>query len=727
MRQVSRVADRELNERKGDRRHSPGDSHGIPHSPDVSRTPVTTDDVVKEGRRGQQRSYVTCRTPSQTGPHALPLHSGDHRGRPRHRRGLAAPGFAQELKPIGTGFVNLIKMMISPIIFCTIVLGIGSVRKAAKVGAVGGIALVYFLVMSLVALTIGLIVGNVLDPGTGLAVTDAVKETGHAQVDAEAQGTTEFLLGIIPTTIVSAFTEGEVLQALLIALLCGFALQAMGPAGRPILRGIEHIQRLVFRVLAMIMWAAPIGAFGAIAAVTGSAGLDALKSLAVLMLGFYVTCVLFVFVVLGALLRVVSGINAFALFKYLGREFLLILSTSSSESALPRLIAKMEHLGVSKPVVGITVPTGYSFNLDGTMIYMTMASLFIADAMGTPMSVGEQIPLLLFLLVASKGAAGVTGAGLATLAGGLQSHKPALVDGVGLIVGIDRFMSEARALTNFAGNAVATVLIGTWTKEIDKARVDEVLAGRIPSTRRRSSTTVTAARRGPTPTARCRSRAARRSWPGPERRTGRAAGRPGRSPSPRRPASPAPPRRPSPAPPGTRASGMFRARLPPCPARLPRVLPRPHGCPRGSVRLGPRVGDLPQPDQGLPELCHPPPTEVGRPLALHLGDDRVGHLLGGQRPRRQAHQPGPPVGRVRHPRDIPGLLELVDQEARGLLGDLRLLGQLGQPGAGGPDALQDAGLGGREVVEAGLRERGEDPVLQRPVGEEQEHARAEFA
>ncbi|MGI5403019.1 cation:dicarboxylate symporter family transporter [Streptomyces sp. CA-135486] len=394
--------------------------------------------------------------------------------------GLAAPEFAVELKPLGTGFVNLIKMMISPIIFCTIVLGIGSVRKAAKVGAVGGIALGYFVVMSLVALGIGLVVGNILEPGTGLAVTDAVKDAGQGAVSTEAKDTTEFLLGIIPTTIVSAFTTGEVLQTLLIALLVGFALQAMGSAGRPVLRGVEHIQRLVFRVLAMIMWAAPIGAFGAIAAVTGSAGVDALKSLAVLMLGFYVTCFLFVFVVLAALLRVVVGLNIFTLFKYLGREFLLILSTSSSESALPRLIAKMEHLGVSKPVVGITVPTGYSFNLDGTMIYMTMASLFIADAMGQPMSLGEQIPLLLFLFVASKGAAGVTGAGLATLAGGLQSHRPELVDGVGLIVGIDRFMSEARALTNFAGNAVATVLVGTWTKEIDKARVDEVLTGRIP-------------------------------------------------------------------------------------------------------------------------------------------------------------------------------------------------------------------------------------------------------
>ncbi|WP_274562147.1 cation:dicarboxylate symporter family transporter [Streptomyces spiramyceticus] len=394
--------------------------------------------------------------------------------------GFAAPGVAVELKPIGAGFVNLIKMMISPIIFCTIVLGVGSVRKAAKVGAVGGLALGYFLVMSTVALAIGLLVGNILEPGAGLDLTESARSAGAAQAEGASESTADFLLGIIPTTLVSAFTEGEVLQTLLVALLVGFALQAMGSVGEPVLRGIGHIQRLVFRVLAMIMWVAPVGAFGAIAAVVGETGIDALKSLAVIMIGFYITCALFVFVVLGTLLRLVAGVNLFLLLKYLAREFLLILSTSSSESALPRLIAKMEHLGVSKPVVGITVPTGYSFNLDGTAIYLTMASLFVAEAMGDPLTISQQISLLIFMIIASKGAAGVTGAGLATLAGGLQSHRPELVDGVGLIVGIDRFMSEARALTNFAGNAVATVLVGTWTKEIDKARVAEVLAGRAP-------------------------------------------------------------------------------------------------------------------------------------------------------------------------------------------------------------------------------------------------------
>ncbi|WSQ35200.1 cation:dicarboxylase symporter family transporter [Streptomyces sp. NBC_01224] len=394
--------------------------------------------------------------------------------------GFAAPDFAVELKPIGTGFVNLIKMMISPIIFCTIVLGVGSVRKAAKVGKVGGLALGYFMVMSVVALAIGLIVGNVLHPGDGMHLTQSVKDVGHTAADGAAEGPVDFLLGIIPTTFVSAFTGGSVLQTLLVALLAGFALQAMGTAGEPVLRGVEHIQKLVFRVLSMIMWAAPVGAFGAMAAVIGETGVEALKALATIMLGFYITCILFVVLVLGTLLRLVTGVNLFQLLKYLGREFLLILSTSSSESALPRLIAKMEHLGVSRPVVGITVPTGYSFNLDGTMIYLTMASLFIADSMGQPLALGEQISLLLFMMIASKGAAGVSGSGIAVLASGLQSHKPALVDGVGLIIGIDRFMSEARALTNFAGNAVATLLIGTWTKEIDRERVDRVLAGSIP-------------------------------------------------------------------------------------------------------------------------------------------------------------------------------------------------------------------------------------------------------
>jgi aerobic C4-dicarboxylate transport protein len=386
--------------------------------------------------------------------------------------GFAFPDFAKSLKPLGDGFVKLIKMMISPIIFCTIVLGIGRVAKAATVGKVGALAIGYFLVMSTVALIIGLLVGNVLNPGSGLKQ--------GAPPAAPPQNTNEFLLNIIPDTLLSSLTAGNVLQTLLVSLLVGFALLALRGAGAPILRGIEHIQRLIFKILAMVMWTAPVGAFGAIAAVVGATGWSALKSLAVIMLGFYITCVIFVFGVLGTLLWTVARVNLLALLRYLGREFLLILGASSSEVALPRLIAKMEHLGVSRPVVGITVPTGYSFNLDGTAIYLTMATLFIASAKGTPLTLGEQISLLLFMIVASKGAAGVSGAGLSTLAGGLQAHRPDLVSGVGLIVGIDRFMSEARSLTNFAGNAVATVLVGVWTQEFDRDRAGRVLAGEDP-------------------------------------------------------------------------------------------------------------------------------------------------------------------------------------------------------------------------------------------------------
>ncbi|MFY0407054.1 cation:dicarboxylate symporter family transporter [Solicola sp. PLA-1-18] len=387
---------------------------------------------------------------------------------------------AVALKPIGDAFVNLIKMMIGPVIFCTIVLGIGSVREAASVGKVGGLALGYFITMSTVALVIGLVVGNLIQPGDGLNITDSIAQAGRDQAPAEAEGLSGFLLSIIPTTIVSSLTEGSVLQALFVALLVGFGLQSMGEAGQPILRGIGHLQKIVFKVLAMIMWAAPVGAFGAIAAVVGATGGSALLGLLKLMIAFYITCFLFVVIVLGTLLWLVARVNVLMLLKYLGREFLLIVSTSSSESALPRLIGKMEHLGVARPVVGVTVPTGYSFNLDGTAIYLTMASLFIAEALDKPFSIGEQVGLLVFMIIASKGAAGVTGAGLATLAGGLASHRPDLLDGVGLIVGIDRFMSEARALTNYAGNAVATVLIGTWTHQVDHERVHRVLAGELP-------------------------------------------------------------------------------------------------------------------------------------------------------------------------------------------------------------------------------------------------------
>ncbi len=390
--------------------------------------------------------------------------------------GLIWPEVGQSLEPIGKGFVSLIKMMIAPIIFCTIVVGVGSIAKAATVGKIGGLALLYFMVMSTFALAIGLVVGNIIHPGAGLDMANA----DYDATETEAKTTTEFILGIIPTTFFSAFTGESVLQVLFIALLVGFALQGLGDKGAPIMEAVKNLQKLVFRILGMILWLAPLGAFGAIAAVVGKTGVAAIWSLGVLMIAFYITCFLFIVVVLGVLLYAVTRVNIFSLVKYLAREYLLIVGTSSSESALPRLIAKMEHIGVSKPVVGITVPTGYSFNLDGTAIYLTMASLFIATGMGQPMSIGEQIGLLVFMIIASKGAAGVTGAGLATLAGGLQAYRPDLVDGVGVIVGIDRFMSEGRALTNFTGNAVATLLIGTWTRQIDRDRVQKVLSGALP-------------------------------------------------------------------------------------------------------------------------------------------------------------------------------------------------------------------------------------------------------
>jgi aerobic C4-dicarboxylate transport protein len=390
--------------------------------------------------------------------------------------GLIFGKSATGLAVIGTAFVALIKMMIGPIIFCTIVLGIGSVRKASQVGKVGGIALLYFVIMSTFALALGLLVGNLIHPGEGLQAAAAAS----TYTVPDVAGSGNFILDIIPTTLFSALTAGSVLQALFVALLVGFAVQALGSKGEPILNFVTVLQRLVFKILAGIMWLAPIGAFGAIAGVVGASGWTALASLGMLVGVFYATCAVFVVVILGAILKATTGMNIFKVLYYLRQEYLLIVATSSSETALPRLIAKMEHLGVSKPVVGIVVPTGYSFNLDGTAMYLTMASLFIANAMGAPLSWSEQLSLLVFMIVASKGAAGVTGAGLATLGGGLASHRPDLVPGVGLIVAVDRFMSEARALTNFSGNAIATIVIANWVKEIDHDQANRVFSGEDP-------------------------------------------------------------------------------------------------------------------------------------------------------------------------------------------------------------------------------------------------------
>lgn len=394
--------------------------------------------------------------------------------------GYFAPEVGLAVKPLGTIFVSLIKMMIAPVIFCTIVLGIGSVKAAASVGKTGGIALAYFMVMSIAALAIGLLVGNLVEPGEGLKVVAGSANKFLPKGEAHHEGGWGFVQSIIPESLFTPLTGGPVLQTLLVALLCGFAIQRLGKQGEGLLQAIGAIQKMVFRVLIMILWLAPLGAFGAMAGLIAATGLAAITQLFILMFAFYLTCFLFVVVLLGSILKLFTGVNVFSLLKYLAREFLLIVATSSSESALPNLMVKMEHLGISRSTVGIVVPTGYSFNLDGTAIYLTMSSIFIADAMGKPMNLMEQILLLIFMIIASKGAAGVTGAGLATLAAGLQQHRPDFLDGVGIIVGIDRFMSEARALTNFAGNAIATLLVAKWTNTVDLARVKEVLSGNIP-------------------------------------------------------------------------------------------------------------------------------------------------------------------------------------------------------------------------------------------------------
>lgn len=378
--------------------------------------------------------------------------------------------FATDMKPFGSIFIALIKMLIAPVIFCTIVTGIGAIKKAATIGKVGILALVYFFSITTFAMAIGLVVGNVIHPGEGLQVSEyspsgATGGTGNAAFD--------FILSVIPPGIPPVPT-------LFVSILVGFALQSMGKKGEPILRGIATLQELIFKLLMMVMWVAPIASFGAIAAVVGATGFEAIKSLAILMVGFYIVCAVFIVVILGGLLYLVARVNIFKLMRYLGREYILIFATGSTEPVLPGLMKKLEHLGVAKPVVGVTVPAGYSFNMDGTAIYLTMATLFVSNAMGLPMTLGEQISFLIFMIIASKGAAGVAGAGLATLSAGLQTYKPELLDGLGVLVGIDRIMAEARGLTNFTGNAVAGVLMGTWTKGIDKEQVKQVLAGEKP-------------------------------------------------------------------------------------------------------------------------------------------------------------------------------------------------------------------------------------------------------
>ena len=396
--------------------------------------------------------------------------------------GVFYPELGAKMKPLGDGFIKLIKMIIAPVIFCTVVAGIAGMQDMKKIGRVGGKALIYFEVVSTFALAIGLVVANWLKPGAGFNVdASQLDASSIAQYTAKAenQSTIDFVMNIIPTTFVDAFAKGDILQVLLIALLFGFALSMMGERGRPVTKFIEDFSHVIFGVVNIIMKVAPIGAFGAMAFTIGKYGLDSLLPLAKLMGSFYLTCFVFVIGVLGLIAKF-TGFSIFRFIKYIKEELLIVLGTSSSESALPALMRKLERLGCSKPVVGLVVPTGYSFNLDGTNIYMTMAALFVAQATNTELTLMQELTILAVAMLTSKGASGITGAGFITLAATLAVVPTIPVAGMALILGIDRFMSEARALTNFVGNGVATVVVSKWEKELDTERMDDVLNGRVP-------------------------------------------------------------------------------------------------------------------------------------------------------------------------------------------------------------------------------------------------------
>jgi aerobic C4-dicarboxylate transport protein len=379
--------------------------------------------------------------------------------------GHFAPDLGVSLKPLGDGFIRLIKMMIAPIIFCTVVLGIAGMDNLRHVGRVGLYALGYFEIVTTIALLLGLAVVNIVGPGTGMhvdpATLDATRISSYA-AQAEKQGLVDFLLNIVPNTFFEPFVKGEILQVLLIALLCGFALQACGPRVATLRSGIEGFSAVLFKVVGYITRVAPIGALGAMAFTIGSQGVGALAPLAKLMLCFYGTCLLFVFGALGLIARL-HGFSIIKLVRALREELLIVLGTSSSESVLPRLMDKLEQMGCQRSVVGLVVPSGYSFNLDGTCIYLTMAAVFLAQATDTPMSLGQQLLMLAVLLLTSKGAAGVTGSGFIVLAGTLAAVDGPPLASLALILGIDRFMSEARALTNLVGNALATLVVSRWT------------------------------------------------------------------------------------------------------------------------------------------------------------------------------------------------------------------------------------------------------------------------
>ena len=383
------------------------------------------------------------------------------------------PSIGAQMKPLGDAFIKLIKMLIAPIIFCTVVHGIASMEDMKKVGRVGIKALVYFEVMTTVALVIGLIIVNLWQPGAGMNVDPAALDTkAIAAYTAKAgeQSTVEFLLHIIPNTVIGAFAEGEILQVLLFAILFAFALHWLGEKGKPLLYIIDQTAHVFFGIVGIVMKAAPIGAFGAMAFTIGKYGIGTLLSLGSLMAAFYTTCLIFIFGVLG-LVGWLCGFSIFKFISYIKEELLIVLGTSSSELVLPRMLAKMENLGVDKSVVGLVIPTGYSFNLDGTCIYLTMAAVFLAQATNTDLSLSQELGLIGILLLTSKGAAGVTGSGFIVLAATLASLGTVPVASIALILGVDRFMSEARALTNLIGNGVATIVVGKWENAVDEVRL----------------------------------------------------------------------------------------------------------------------------------------------------------------------------------------------------------------------------------------------------------------
>jgi len=391
--------------------------------------------------------------------------------------GYFYPSFAVQLKPLGDGFIKLIKMMIGPIIFCTIVTGIAGMQNTKKVGRVGLKAILYFEVVTTLALLIGLVVINVLKPGAGMNVDAASLDTHSVEgyiTESKNQSTTDFLLHIIPENIVNALSAGNILQVLFFSVLLGFALSKIGDKAAPLLKGIQSLEYGLFAIIKIIMKVAPIGALGAMAFTIGKYGVSSLAQLGQLMGSFYLTCVLFIGIVLGGILKY-AGFNLFRLLAFIKEELLIVLGTSSSEAALPGLMAKLKKVGCSEPVVGLVVPTGYSFNLDGTSIYLTMAAVFLAQATNTPLDIGHQITLLLVLLLTSKGAAGVTGSGFIVLAATLPAVGHIPVAAIALIFGIDRFMSEGRALTNIIGNTVATIFVAKWEKEIDMEKAKELI------------------------------------------------------------------------------------------------------------------------------------------------------------------------------------------------------------------------------------------------------------